>query len=199
LLESLLPDQRKSNGVKHLEAMRWRDVPAFLRMLRTHPDNAARALELAILCASRPGEVAGARWDEIDFETAMWVIPAERMKGHKEHRIPLACRAVELLANLPRVGEHLFVGRGVGPPHPRLLADLVRRMGYAKLTAHGFRSTFRTWAAEATQYPDIVVEQALAHQVGDAVARAYRRTTLLDQRRRLMEDWARYCAEGAAA
>jgi integrase len=192
LLESLLPDQRKSNGVKHLEAMPWRDVPAFMGRIRDVPDNAARALELAILCASRPGEVAGARWDEIDLEAAMWTIPPERMKGHREHRIPLSPRAVAILASLPRIGEHVFVGRGDGPPHPRLLADLLRRMGYAKLTAHGFRSSFRTWAAEATQYPDIVVEQALAHQVGSAVERAYRRSTLLEQRRQLMEDWSNF-------
>jgi integrase len=201
LLESLLPDQRKSNGIKHLEAMPWRDVPAFMRILRAQPDNAARALELAILCASRPGEVAGARWCEIDFTTATWTLPPERTKGHREHRVPLSPRAIDLLVNLPRVGEYLFVGRGDGPPHRRQLADLLRRMGYAKLTAHGFRSTFRTWGEDATQYPPHVIEQALAHQIGDAVMRAYRRTDLLDQRRRLMQDWADFCdrlhAEGA--
>ena len=172
-----------------------------MRLLRAQPDNAARALELAILCASRPGEVAGARWCEIDFTTATWTLPPERTKGHREHRVPLSPRAIDLLVNLPRVGEYLFVGRGDGPPHRRQLADLLRRMGYTKLTAHGFRASFKTWAEETTQYPPHIIEQALAHQVGSAVERAYRRGDLLDQRRRLMQDWADFCdrlhAEGA--
>jgi integrase len=201
LLENLLPEQRRANGVKHLAAMSWRDIPAFMRKLRAEPDNAARALELAILCASRPGEVLGARWCEIDFETGTWIIPAERMKGHKEHRAPLSRRALELLANMPRAGEHVFIGRGDARPSGHTLVRVLRRMGYAKLTAHGFRSAFRDWAAEQTTYPNLVIEQALAHTVGSAVERAYRRGDLLDQRRRLMQDWADFCdrsnAEGA--
>jgi integrase len=105
------------------------------------------------------------------------------------------------LRRLPLVGEYVFVGRGDGPPHRTALLVALQRMGHAKLTAHGFRSAFRTWAEEATQYPPHVIEQALAHQIGDAVTRAYRRTDLLDQRRRLMQDWADFCnrphAEGA--
>jgi integrase len=193
-LEAVLPDQRKTNGVKHHAAMSWREMPAFVARLRAFPDNTARALELAILCASRPGEVLGARWSEIDLETATWVIPGERMKSGKEHRVPLAPCAVELLANLPRVGEYLFVGRGDGPPHRTALLMMLRRMGIAEASAHGFRATFRTWAEEATQYPPHVIEQALAHQIGDAVMRAYRRTDLLDQRRRLMQDWSDFLA-----
>jgi integrase len=162
LLENLLPEQRRANGVKHLAAMSWRDIPAFMRKLRVEPDNAARALELAILCASRPGEVLGARWCEIDFETGTWIIPAERMKGHKEHRAPLSHRALELLANMPRAGEHVFIGRGDARPNGHTLVRVLRRMGYAKLTAHGFRSAFRDWAAERTTYTNHVVELALA-------------------------------------
>ena len=161
--------------------------------LRDISDNTARALELAILCASRPGEVLGARWSEIDLQMATWVIPGERMKSGREHRVPLAARTVELLANLPRVGEYLFVGRGDGPPHRTALLAVLQRMGLAGLSAHGFRATFRTWAEEVTQYPPHVIEQALAHQIGNAVTRAYRRTDLLDQRRRLMQDWADFC------
>jgi integrase len=194
LLENLLPDQRKANGKKHLPAMPWRETPAFMARLRADPDNAARALELAILTAGRAGEVLKARWSEIDFETAMWVIPAERMKGHREHRVPLSPCAVKLLANLPRVGAFVFVGTGADHPGPHTLVRVLRRMGYAELTAHGFRSAFRDWAAEQTQYPNHVIEQALAHSIGGAVERAYRRTDLLDQRRRLMQDWSDFLA-----
>jgi integrase len=192
-LEALLPDQRKSNGVKHYAAMPWREVPAFMARLRAEPSNIARALELAILCASRPGEVLNARWAEIDLETATWVIPPERMKAHKEHRIPLSRRAVMLLATLPRVGEYLFIGRGDGPPYRRAFVRFLRSLVPSKLTAHGFRASFKTWAEETTQFPPHIIEQALAHQVGSAVERAYRRGDLLDQRRRLMQDWADFC------
>jgi integrase len=194
LLENLLPDQRKANGRKHLAAMPWRELPAFMQKLRGESDNAARALELAILCASRPGEVLGARWAEIDFEAAAWHIPAERMKGHKEHRTPLSRAAIELLANLPQAGEHVFIGRGDARPSAHMLVRVLRRMGYDKLTAHGFRSAFRDWAAERTQYPNHVIEMALAHTVGGAVERAYRLGDLLDQRRRLMQDWSDFIA-----
>ena len=193
LLENLLPEQRRANGVKHLAAMPWRELPAFMRKLRAEPDNAARALELAILCASRPGEALGARWSEIDFDAATWIIPAERMKGHREHRAPLSRTVIELLGNLPQAGEHVFIGRGDARPSAHMLVRVLRRMGYANLTAHGFRSAFRDWASERTTYPNHVIEQALAHTVGSAVERAYRRGDLLDQRRCLMQDWADFC------
>jgi integrase len=193
LLENLLPEQRRASSVKHLAAMPWRELPAFMHRLRAEPDNAARALELAILCASRPGEVLGARWSEIEFEAQTWSIPPDRMKGHREHRVPLSHCAVELLANLPKVGEHVFVGQGDARPSAHILLRALRGMGYAKLTAHGFRASFKTWAEETTQYSPHIIEQALAHQVGSAVERAYRRGDLLDQRRRLMQDWADFC------
>jgi integrase len=189
-LEALLPDQRKVNGKKHLPAMPWREVPAFMAQLRGNPDNAARALELGILCASRPGEVLNARWSEISFDTATWTIPGERMKNGKEHCVPLSTRAAALLADLPRVSDtYLFVGRGDWPPHQHTLVRLMRSMGRPEV-AHGFRASFKTWAEETTQYPPHVIEMCLAHVVGGAVERAYRRTDLLDQRRRLMQDWA---------
>jgi integrase len=192
-LEALLPDQRKVNGKKHLPAMPWREVPVFMTQLRANPDNAARALELGILCASRPGEVLNARWSEIDFGNATWTIPGERMKNGKTHCVPLSPRAFELLANLPRVSDtYLFIGRGDWPPHQHTLVRLMRGMGRSEV-AHGFRASFKTWAEEATQYPPHVIEMCLAHVVGGAVERAYRRGDLLDQRRRLMQDWADFC------
>ena len=192
-LEALLPDQRKVNGKKHLPAMPWREVPAFTARLRAEPDNAARALELAILCASRPGEVLNARWSEINFGAATWTIPGERMKNGKEHCVPLSPRAIELLADLPRVSDtFLFVGRRDLPPDQNTLVRVMRRMGRSEV-AHGFRASFKTWAEETTQYPPHVIEMCLAHVVGGAVERAYRRGDLLDQRRRLMQDWADFC------
>src|SRR5262245_24394913 len=189
LMENLLPDQRKANGKKHLPAMAWKELPAFMAKLRANPENGARALEMLILCASRPGEILKACWSEFDGDT--WVIPPERMKGHREHRVPLCARAQELLATLPRVGEYVFVGRG-DHPGQHALGRVLRRMGWAEITAHGFRSSFRDWATECTQYPNHVVEMALAHQIPSAVERAYRRGDLLDQRRRMMEDWSNY-------
>jgi integrase len=115
------------------------------------------------------------------------------MKAHREHRVPLSGTAIALLARLPRVGEHVFIGRGDKRPSAHMLVRVLRQMGHAELTAHGFRSSFRDWSAEATTYPDHVVEQALAHAIGGKVERAYRRGDLLAQRRRLMEDWAEYC------
>jgi integrase len=138
--------------------------------------------------------VLGAQWCEIDLEAPTWTIPPERMKGHREHRVPLSPCAVELLANLPRVGEHVFVGQGDARPSAPILLRVLRGMGYAKLTAHGFRASFRTWAEETTQYPPHIIEMALAHTVGSAVERAYRRGDLLDQRRRLMQDWSDFLA-----
>jgi integrase len=198
-LEALLPDQRKVNAKKHFAAMLWKELPAFMARLRANPDNGVRALELLILCASRPAEVAGARWDEFTLNTARWTIPGTRMKNGQQHEVPLSPRAVELLTNLPHCGEHLFVGRGDGPPHPRLLASTLQRMGHAGLTAHGFRASFKTWAEETTQYPPHIIEMCLAHVVGGTVERAYRRSTLLEQRRQLLEDWARFCASEAPA
>jgi integrase len=199
LLENLLPDQRRANGVNHHAAMPWKDVPAFMVRLRAVPGSVARALELAIMCASRSSEILKARWSEIDLAMATWIIPPERMKNHREHRVPLSPAAIKLLAGLPRVGEYVFVGRGDGPPNRTALLLMLQHMGHTGLTAHGFRASFKTWAEEATQYPPHIIEMALAHTVGNAVERAYRRGDLLDQRRRLMQDWAEFCdrAEGA--
>jgi integrase len=153
----------------------------------------ARALEFLILTAARPGEILGARWSEIEGD--VWTIPGERMKGGKPHRVPLSKRAVELLARLPREDGIVFLGARTGAlMHGKAMNALIRRMGHS-VTAHGFRSSFRDWAAEQTSYANHVVEQALAHAIGSGVEAAYRRGDLFDKRRRLMQDWANYCSQ----
>jgi integrase len=192
-LDQLLPAPSKVQRVEHHAAMAYRDVPAFMAKLRAQDGAMARCLEFAILCASRAGEVVGARWNEIDFDQKVWVVPAGRMKGHKEHRIPLGDRALEILNALPRNGEELvFPGAAVN-----LVLAALRKIE-ATATVHGFRSSFRDWAAEATTYPAEIAEMALAHSVGSAVERAYRRTDLMERRRRLMSDWAAYCERAPA-
>jgi integrase len=193
---NLLPKHRPR--AKHFAAMPYPALPAFVAELRSREQEmSARALEFAILTAARPGEALGVRWSEIEGD--VWTIPAERMKANRPHRVPLSGRAVELLADLPRVGEYCFAGRFADTPcaHDSLV-KLLRKMGH-DATAHGFRSTFRDWAAETTAYPNHVVEQALAHAIGNGVEAAYRRGDLFDKRRRLMDEWARYCAQPARA
>jgi integrase len=163
--------------------------------LRSREGVAARALEFAILTAARTNEVIGARWAEIDFEAATWTIPAARMKMDKEHRIPLSEPALALLRNLyTEDGNDLIfigaqAGHGLGD---RALAEMLRCMR-DNITVHGFRSTFRDWAAEVSHHPNHVVEQALAHAIGNAVERAYRRGDLFAKRRALMDEWATFC------
>jgi integrase len=193
LVENLLP-QRKPYGVKHLAAMKYVEVPEFMQRLRAQKGYAARALEFAILTACRSSEASGARWSEIEGDT--WIIPAARTKAHREHRIPLPRRAVELLAALPRAddGEYVFPATRVGGELPRgELLRALQRLGRDDVVVHGFRSAFSDWAHERTTYPNIVIEQALAHTVGSAVERSYRRTDLLAQRARLMQDWSNFC------
>jgi integrase len=191
---NLLP--RHKRHVERFAAMPYTDAPAFVAELRQRPELTARAVEFLISTAARPGEVLGMRWGEV--EGNVWTVPGERMKGGKPHRVPLSERAVELLANLPRVGEFCFAGRFSDTPYAHdSLVKLLRKMGH-DVTAHGFRSTFRDWAAETTAYPNHVVEQALAHAIGSGVEAAYRRGDLFDKRRRLMDDWARYCSQPTA-
>jgi integrase len=186
---NLLPKRKRQ--IQHFAAMPYDQVPAFLAELRLRPEMSARALEFAILTAARPSEALGARWSEIKGN--VWELPAERMKSGEVHKVPLAPRVVELLAGLPREGDFIFVGRSSGSRQSgEAMRLLIRRMGRA-VTAHGFRSSFRDWAAETTGYPNHVLEKALAHAVASEVEAAYRRGDLFDKRRRLMEDWAGYC------
>lgn len=197
-LAQILPKRAKlSRG--HHKALPYEALPAFMADLRARQANAALALEFTILTAARTGEVIGATWAEIDLTKAVWTVPAERMKAGKEHRVPLSPRAVEILTEARALGtETVFSGAAGGPLSGMAMAMLLRRMGL-EVTVHGFRSAFRDWAAERTGYSHEVAEMALAHTIGNAVERAYRRGDLFEKRRRLMDDWAAYCASPATA
>jgi integrase len=187
-LDKVLPRPEKLAKSQHLAAMPYAQLPAFIAKLQRQGNNAARALEFLILTASRSNEVNGARWDEFDLDASVWTVPLERMKGRREHRVLLSSAAVRLLRQLPRETDYVFIGATLAAK-----AKAMRRLLDGTVTVHGFRSAFRTWAAERTNYPREVAEQALAHTIGSAVERAYNRTTLFDHRRRLMEEWSGFC------
>ncbi len=194
-LDKLLVRPSKVNNREHHPAVPVGEVGAFMVRLRAAPGMGARALEFAVLTAARSGEVRSATWAEIDREAAVWTVPAGRMKAGKEHRVPLTTEALALLNALPRM-----VGTDLVFPAPRggvlsdmTLAAVMRRMG-EKAVPHGFRSTFRDWAAERINYPRDVAEMALAHTIGDKVEAAYRRGDLFEKRRLMMADWATFLA-----
>jgi integrase len=196
-LEALLPKPSKLRKVEHYPALPYQEVASFLQALRTRQGLGAQALEFVILTAARSNEVLGAKWAEVDLQHQVWTIPGERMKAGKEHRVPLSKSATALLQTLSsiRQNEFVFPGNSNGRLAGSTMNMLLELMGRRDITVHGFRSTFRDWAAERTSYPSEVVEQALAHAVGSAVERAYRRTDLFDKRRRLMNEWARFCEQ----
>jgi integrase len=200
-LQNLLPKPRAVKKVEHHKALPYRGLPDFMALLRSRPSISARALEFTILTATRRSEVLGARWDEVNFEEHVWTIPASRMKGRKEHRVPLSDAALSLLRHLYEVrsNEYVFPGQTAQRLSDASMLKLLEIMGRRDLTIHGFRSTFRDWAAEQTSYPSDVVEMALAHQVGSAVERAYRRGDLFEKRARLMAAWADFCAQAPAS
>lgn len=183
----------------HHKALSYEAMPPFMHQLRAREALAASALEFTILTAARTSEVLGAKWEEVDLEKAIWTVPGGRMKAGRDHRVPLSPRALEILKEAkPLGGEHLFPARKGGRLSAMSMAMLLRRMGI-NVTVHGFRSAFRDWAAECTSYAHEVAEMALAHSIESKVERAYRRGDLFDKRRRLMDDWAAYCAsEGTA-
>jgi integrase len=196
-LQNLLSAKRKIRQVRHLPALPYQEIGSFMAELRAEQGVVARALEFLILCAARSGEVLGARWSEIDLATKTWTIPAERMKAGREHRVPLPAAGLAILVAMSaiRMNDYVFPGSRVGRPlSSKALLDLLERMDRKDITAHGFRSTFRDWCAEQTSFPREICEQALAHTVGSAVERAYRRGDLIDKRRQLMALWASYCA-----
>jgi integrase len=199
-LKEMLPAKGKLRRPKHHKALPYSDVPPFMAQLRGRDSIVARALEFTILAAPRTGEVLGAKWDEIDFSEKVWTVPAERMKARKEHRVPLAERTIEILKSLPRERDnpHIFVGGSNGQLAKRAMLDLLNTMTGNGYTVHGFRSAFRDWCAEQTNFPRELAEVALAHVVGDDTERAYQRGDLLEKRRRLMAEWSRYCAKPAA-
>jgi integrase len=207
-LAHILPARAKVRGVEHHAALAFDDLPEFLAGLRRRPGMAARALEFVILTAARTGEALGATWSEIDPEAKVWTIPGRRMKGAREHRVPLSEGALAVLGKVqplaltkdgkPDPAAPVFPGpRRALPMSNMTMLMLLRRMNRDDLTAHGFRSTFSDWAAERTAYPREVVEMALAHAVENKVEAAYRRGDLFDKRRKLMEAWDGFCSASA--
>jgi integrase len=200
-LKQLLPPPGKVRKVEHHAALSYAEIGAFVTALRAQEGIAARALEFAILTAGRTGEVIGARWDEIDLAERLWVVPGERMKAGKEHRVPLCEAALALIDELhnSRQGDVVFRGARSGRPISNMaMAMTLRRMGRGDLTVHGFRSTFKDWASDCTGFPREVIEMALAHTIPDKVEAAYRRGAALAKRRQLMSAWGRYCSAPAA-
>jgi integrase len=191
-LDQLLPARNKVQAVEHRAALPYIEAAAFMSELRHRDTLAARVLELQILTATRPGEAAGAQWPEFDLYGAVWTIPADRMKAGKEHRVPLAPAVVKLLQALPRVDGNVFPGVKGKPITTSAAMKLLKELRPG-LTAHGFRSTFRDWAAETTSHPREIIEQAMAHRLKDAAEAAYQRGDLLQRRAVLMADWAKYC------
>jgi integrase len=197
-LDHLLPAKTKVRRVKHHAALPYADMPAFIAELRAQEGIAARALEFTLLTAARTGDTIGAIWDEANEPEKVWTVPAERMKAGKEHRVPLCDRALAILDDMRSVraseAPYVFPGGKTGKPLSNMaMTEVLRRMGWGEITVHGFRSTFRDWAAERTNFPNEVVEMALAHAVGDKVEAAYRRGDLFEKRRRLMAEWEAYC------
>jgi integrase len=190
-----LPQRSKLQRVEHHAALPWRETGAFMQRLRQNSRISARCLEFLILTACRSGEVRGARWNEIDLDHAVWTIPAQRMKAGREHRVPLSEPAMALLRAMAQLGAKGFVFPGLRTASAlsdEALTRAVHVAGGNGATVHGFRSTFRDWCAEATNYPRELAEAALAHTVKDKVEAAYQRGDLLEKRRRLMAEWASF-------
>jgi integrase len=195
-LDKLLPKKSKVRPVEHHAALPYAEIGTFVVELHQQGGVAARALEFAILTGARTAEAIGARWDEVNLVERLWTVPPERMKAGKEHRVPLSDAVLAILEDLQKArrGDHVFPGDRVGRPISNMAMTMtLRRMGRGELTVHGFRSSFRDWAAERTGFPAEVAEMALAHAVSDKVEAAYRRGDLFQKRRQLMDTWARFC------
>lgn len=190
-LDAQLAKPTKVKRVEHFPAVPISELPEFMVQLRRQKGVAARALELAILCSARSGEVRFAVWSEFDLDNGLWVIPAERMKAGREHRVPLSRQAIELLKSLPVFLDQplVFPGAKAGPLSDMSITAVMRRLK-RKEVPHGFRSTFRDWIAETTTYPRDMAEMALAHVISSEVEAAYRRGDMLERRRQMMQDWA---------
>ncbi len=194
-LAHLLPKRGKLTRGHHA-AMPYDDVPAFIAKLRERDAIAAMALELCILTATRTNEVLGARWSEIDFESKVWTVPAERTKPGRPHRIPLSDRALAILEKLAeaKTGKLVFPGQRKGKSLSSMAMEMViRRMKVENATVHGFRSSFRDWAGNETHFRREIAEAALSHVIGDKAEQAYRRGDALEKRRVLMDAWAAHC------
>jgi integrase len=202
-LEHMLPAPAKVKAKVHHAALPYSEISGFMAQLRQQEGVAARALEFLILCASRTDEVREAPWKEIDLREKMWVIPGPRMKGKREHRVPLTDEALAILKQMEALrlpgasgDDFIFPGRDPGKPMgPVALNQVLQRMARKDLTTiHGFRSSFSDWCAETTHHPSEVREMALAHKISNAVEAAYRRGDMFEKRRAVMRDWAAYCA-----
>jgi len=194
-LDTLLPARGKIAKVEHHAALPFAEIPQFMAELHGKESTSARALEFVILTGVRTSEAIGATWDEIDLKGKTWTVPGERMKGGRTHRVPLSSRAVAILEAMSgNGGAHVFAGSSGQPLSNMAMLELLRGMRPG-LTVHGFRSTFRDWSAEKTNFPEFICEMALAHVVGDAVVKAYKRTDVVAKRRELMKRWADYCAK----
>lgn len=216
-LDMLLPRISKVAVIEHFPALPFDQLGRFVDRLRAAHGLAARAVELAVLCASRSGEVRGATWAEFDLAAGIWTIPAGRMKAQREHRVPLSYAAIDLIKSLPRIQntDLLFPSARITQLSDMAMTAVTRRLHEADLksggpgftdpkrdnrviTVHGFRSTFRDWASETTAYPNEVIEMSLAHAIGNKVEAAYRRGDLFEKRRRLMNEWAAFCSRFSA-
>jgi len=204
-LDKLLPARGKVRRVEHHAALPYAELPGFVIALREQDGTAARALEFLVLTAARTGETIGAQWSEFDLLDKTWTVPAERMKAGREHRVPLSARALAILQEMQvhrpagNADGYVFAGGKLGKPLSNMaFLMLLRRLGRGDLTAHGFRSTFRTWAAERTNFPREVIEAALAHTIGNKVEAAYQRGDMFEKRRRLMQQWATFCTTAPA-
>jgi integrase len=194
-LDKLLPARAKIQKVQHHPALPYDELADFMTTLQGEDGMAPRALEFLILTAARTGEIIGTRWDEVDLEEKIWTVPGERMKAGREHRVPLSRAALLVLNQMHEIRERDFVfpgGKKGKPLSNMAMLAVLHRMGRDDITAHGFRSTFRDWAAERTNFPREVVEMALAHTIENKVEAAYRRGDLFEKRRQLMEAWARF-------
>ena len=194
-LRGILPKPEKLKNVKHHAAMPYSELPDFIAQLRRTDAIAARALEFLILTAGRSGEVLGSTWDEIDQDSAIWLVPAERMKMRREHRVPISSRALEILNEMRQRQMSCFVFPGNKKNRPlsnMAFSMLMRRLGVGSFTAHGFRSSFRDWAGDETEHPREVAEAALAHVIGNRAEQSYRRRDALEKRRALMTEWGAF-------
>jgi integrase len=201
-LDKLLPKRRDVQKVEHFAALPYAEIGTFMQEVCDQEGNAALALQFVILTACRTSEAINARWDEIDLDAKVWTIPGSRMKSKREHRVPLTDAAIRILKTMHKRAEGQYVFAGGRPDKPlssMALLALLKRMGRDDLTTHGFRSTFRDWAAEMTNFPREVAEMALAHVVTDQTEAAYRRGGLFEKRRKLMQAWAEFCRRTSGA
>lgn len=194
-LENVLPKPGKIAPLRHHPALPYDQMSEFMGKLRQHKGVSMLCLEFVILTACRSGEALKAKWSEIDEEKGVWVIPAERMKAFREHRVPLSGAALAVLKEARKIcqGEYVFPGVRSGKPMSDMSLSMLMRRIQSGLTVHGNRSAFRDWAAEVTHYPGEMAEMALSHVVGNKVEAAYRRGDLFEKRRQMMADWAAWC------